>query len=361
MNGETEAADRIEGPVGVAPRILIVDDQIANVELLKRILARAGYEDVEGITDPRDFASTVDAITPDLILLDLHMPEVDGFAILETVSAFLHRDTYLPVLVITADATPETKRKALQLGAKDFLTKPLDVEEVVLRVRNLLETRLLHLELRAQNQSLEHRVLERTRDLEEAYIETFERLALAAEYRDDATGQHIIRVGRTAAAIAESLGLDEATVSLIELSAGLHDVGKIGVPDTILMKPARLTPEEFAIVKTHTTIGANILAGSRSPLLQMAELIARYHHERWDGAGYARVEGAEIPLVARITSVADTFDALIHERPYKPAWPLERALEEIRSERGFQFDPEPVDAFLELHARSTESDVRSAS
>ena len=154
-----------------------------------------------------------------------------------------------------------------------------------------------------------------------------------------------------AAAIAAELGLDEDTVVMIELAAGLHDIGKIGVPDAILLKPARLTVEEFAVVKTHTAIGSKILSGSRSPMLQMAESIACFHHERWDGNGYAGTAGSDIPLVARITSVAVTFDAMTNERPYKEAWPPDRALEEISSQRELQFDPDPVDAFLRVHER----------
>jgi putative two-component system response regulator len=329
-------------------RILVVDDQEANVRLLKKTLARAGYQDVDGITDPADIPDRMTTFPPDLILLDLHMPRVDGFAVLEALRRHVRPGVYLPVLVLTADVSPDAKRRALSLGAKDFLTKPFDVEEVVLRVGNMLETRRLHKQLRSENRNLEARVRERTHDLEDAYVETFERLALAAEYRDDQTGLHIKRVGRTAAAIGAELGLDEDTVAMIELAAGLHDIGKIGVPDAILLKPARLTVEEFAVVKTHTTIGSKILSGSRSPLLRMAEVIASFHHERWDGNGYAGVVGSDIPLVARITSVADTFDAMTNDRPYKEAWPTDRALEEISSQRELQFDPDPVDAFLRV-------------
>jgi putative two-component system response regulator len=336
-----------EGREDFAPRILVVDDHIDNIVLLQKILARAGYDRVEGITDPRELPARM---TPDLILLDLHMPTLDGFAILESLARHTRPGTYLPILVITADVTPEAKRKALALGAKDFLTKPFDAPEVVLRVRNMLETRRLHLDLRAQNRTLEVRVRDRTQELEDAYVDTFKRLALAAEYRDDATGQHILRVGRMAASIAAELGLDDGSIAMIELAAGLHDIGKIGVPDAILLKPAGLTHDEFAVVKTHTAIGSKILADSHSPLLQMAEVIAAYHHERWDGNGYGGLDGPDIPLVARITAVADTFDAMTHERPYKDAWPVDRAVEEIVAQRSTQFDPDPVDAFVNVQA-----------
>lgn len=339
----------------VHSRILVVDDEEANVRLLEKILARAGYDQVHGITDPVEIPDLIHVFPPDLILLDLHMPRVDGFAVLDALRRHVSSDAYLPVLVLTADVSPDAKRRALSLGAKDFLTKPFDVEEVVLRVGNMLETRRLHKQLRSENHNLEERVRERTHDLEDAYVETFERLALAAEYRDDQTGLHIKRVGRTAALIGAELGLDDDTVAMIELAAGLHDIGKIGVPDAILLKPARLTVEEFAVVKTHTAIGSRILSGSRSPLLQMAEVIASFHHERWDGNGYAGVAGSDIPLVARITSVADTFDALTNDRPYQEAVSLDRALEEISSQRELQFDPDPVDAFLRVYQMNTVS------
>jgi cyclic di-GMP phosphodiesterase len=345
-------SDERAGSDDFVPRILVVDDHIDNIVLLQKILARAGYDRVEGITDPRELP---ERMTPDLILLDLHMPTLDGFAILESLARHTRPGTYLPILVITADVTPEAKRRALALGAKDFLTKPFDAQEVVLRVGNMLETRRLHLDLREQNRTLEVRVRERTHELEDAYVDTFKRLALAAEYRDDATGQHILRVGRMAASIAAELGLDDGSVALLELAAGLHDIGKIGVPDAILLKPASLSRDEFAVVKTHTSIGAKILADSHSPLLQMAESIAAFHHERWDGGGYAGLHGPDIPLVARITAVADTFDAMTHERPYKDAWPVERAIEEIVTQRSAQFDPDPVDAFVNVQARDGSS------
>jgi putative two-component system response regulator len=219
---------------------------------------------------------------------------------------------------------------------------------VLLRVRNMLETRGLHQELSAYNQELEDRVRSRTQELEEARNETLERLAVAAEYRDDETGQHTRRVGEGARLIAWQLGLGDADSDLIGRAARLHDIGKIAVPDEILLKPAKLTTVEFEVVKTHTTIGAKILSGSGSALLQTAEEIAWAHHERWDGNGYAGVTGPEIPLVGRITTVADVFDALTHARPYKEAWPIDQAVEEMTSQREKMFDPEAVDAFMQV-------------
>jgi putative two-component system response regulator len=329
-------------------RVLVVDDEPPNVFLLERILAKAGYTEVVSTTDPRNVQELVLGFGPDVVLLDLHMPHLDGFAVMEALGASSDPGVRTPILVLTADATTEVKHRALAAGARDFLTKPLDMEEVLLRIGNILEIRFLERELRGERDSLERRVVERTRDLEDAQTETFERLALAAEFRDDDTGNHTRRVGSMAALIAETVGLPEGDVELLRRAAALHDVGKIGVPDSILLAPRKLTEEEFAVVKTHTEIGARLLSGSRSPTLRMAERVAWSHHERWDGGGYAGIAGEDIPVVGRITTVADVFDALTHERPYKEAWPVDRAVEEVERQRARQFDPDAVDAFLEI-------------
>jgi len=332
----------------VDARILVIDDEQANVRLLERILEGAGYARVRSTTDPEAVLGLVETFRPDLLLLDLKMPRMDGFEILGLLPSVVPSLPDLPVLVLTADAGQEVKRRALAGGARDFLTKPFDVDEVLLRIANMLDIRFLTLSLQIENTTLEERVRDRTRELEESHIETFERLALAAEYRDDDTGQHTRRVGRMAALLAQELGLGDEDVRLLEPAAGLHDVGKIGIPDSILLAPRKLTVEEFDVVKTHTTIGAKIMSGSRSPLMMMAEEIAWSHHERWDGNGYVGAVGVEIPLMGRITTVADVFDALTHERPYKEAWPLGEAIAEIQAQRGRQFDPHVVDAFLTI-------------
>jgi putative nucleotidyltransferase with HDIG domain len=198
---------------------------------------------------------------------------------------------------------------------------------------------------------LEAKVAERTRELEAARAETLQRLALAAEYRDDDTSQHTERVGATAAQIASELGLDSEQVELVREAAPLHDVGKLAIPDTILLKPGRLTQAEYEVMKTHAMLGARLLSGSSSPVLQMGAVIAASHHERWDGAGYpAGLAGEAIPLVGRIVAVADVFDALTHDRPYKSLWPVEQAIAELRRGAGSQFDPRVVDAFLTIQA-----------
>jgi putative two-component system response regulator len=332
-------------------QILLVDDHEANVRLLERILQQAGYTNLRRTTDPRQVLSLFAEVQPDLVVLDLHMPHLDGFAVLDQLRPLIPAGTYLPILVLSADITRDAKQRALQMGAKDFLTKPLDQVEVLLRIKNLLETRFLHRALRAQNQQLEQRVRERTRSLEGAQLEILERLARAAEYRDDDTGEHTERVGRIAALLARAMGLREAEVELVRRAAPLHDVGKIGIPDEILLKPGKLTASEFAEMQTHTTIGVKILSGSHFPILQLAAEVALTHHERWDGSGYPHGLAREaIPLPGRIVAVVDVFDALTHERPYKAAWPVGAAVAELRRQRGRQFDPTVVTAFLTLQA-----------
>jgi putative two-component system response regulator len=312
-------------------------------------LETQGYGEITSLTDPRLAEGLFEEVEPDLVLLDLHMPHIGGLELLRRFSVKVPPGEYLPILVLTADGAQEAKQDCLAGGAMDFLTKPFDAQEVLLRIRNLLETRFLHMEIKRYNKGLEMQVRTRTWELEQARNEVIERLAVAAEYRDDATGRHIHRVGEMAAELASALSLPEDDVELIARTAPLHDVGKIGVPDQILLKPGRLTPEEFELVKVHTTIGAQILSGEQVPLLRMAERIALTHHERWDGTGYPRgLAGDSIPQEGRIVAVVDVFDALTHERPYKRAWPFEEAVAEIARQRARQFDPEVVDAFLSV-------------
>ncbi|HET7618178.1 MAG TPA: HD domain-containing phosphohydrolase [Vicinamibacterales bacterium] len=338
-------------------RILIVDDERPNVEVLRRILQRAGFTHVESTTDSREAASLYERHRPDLILLDLHMPHLDGLAVMSELTA-IAQGTYLPILILSGDVTPEARRQALSRGAKDFVNKPFHQEDILLRMRTLLETRLLYVQIQQENHTLEAKVRERTRALEEAQMEIVERLAMAAEFRDDNTGQHTQRVGQMSALLARQLGLPDVQVSLIRRAAPLHDVGKIGIPDAILMKLGKLTPDEFEIVKTHTTIGARLLSGGRFPLMRLAEEIAFSHHERWDGEGYAHIRGADIPLAGRIVAVADVFDALTQQRPYKAAWPIDEAVAEIERQRGRMFDAAVADAFLRVVERRPGDQLR---
>ncbi|MGH7650909.1 MAG: HD domain-containing phosphohydrolase [Gemmatimonadaceae bacterium] len=325
---------------GHPARILIVDDQEQNIRLLARILERAGYDHIASTTNPEDVPTIQAQFKPDLVLLDLHMRGKDGFEVLSELLAPERGGQDLAVIMLTADHGTETKRRALALGAKDFVGKPFDSAEVLLRIRNLLETKFLHQTLKSQNSELEQRVAERTRELEQSQLEVLERLAAAVEFRDDDTGEHTKRVGTVSAMLAEAIGLPPATVHLIGRGAPLHDIGKVGIPDNILLKAGPLTGEEFEIMKAHTVIGARMLSNGRSELVRMSQRIALSHHEWWDGSGYPhRTSGQRIPLEARIVAVADFLDALTHDRPYRLAWTIEETLAEIKRGSGSHFDP----------------------
>jgi putative two-component system response regulator len=342
-----DQSDRLEDVSQAA--ILIIDDDEWILRLLRTVLERAGYSRVQVTSDPTAVGEMVADVRPDLVLLDLHMPGVDGFELLELIGRLAGNGAKVPVLMLTADDCDQTKRRALAVGARDFLTKPFDQAELLLRVRNLLEVQHDQARLSEHNLALELEVAKRTSELELAQLEVLDRLALAAEFRDDATQQHARRIGHSCGLIARSIGLDDNDVVQIQRAAQLHDIGKIGIPDAILLKPGRLTAAEFAQVKQHTIIGAQILSGSHGPLLRLAEDIALTHHERWDGCGYPRrLEKTQIPLHGRIVAIADAFDALAHERPYKQAWPLPEALGQIADGSGREFDPALVNAFSRL-------------
>jgi putative two-component system response regulator len=330
-------------------RILAVDDEDLNLVVLRRTLERAGYKRVITVQDPSRVPNLFLELKPDLVVLDLHMPGMDGFELMGRLAPIAGGRSGVPFLVLTGDVTEEVRRRALEAGARDFLTKPFSPTELVLRVRNLLEVQELHRQLREHNTSLEQEVDERTSQLEQARLEILGRLALAAEYRDDATQEHAWRIGRTSGVLADAIGLNDGDRELIGRAALLHDIGKIGIPDAILLKPDRLTEPELVVMHTHTTIGAEILSGSTSSVLSLAERIALSHHEHWDGQGYPNGRGGEeIPLASRIVAIADVFDALTHQRPYKHAWRVDQAVEEVVAQRARQFDPHLVDAFATL-------------
>ncbi|RYX83890.1 response regulator [bacterium] len=350
-------------PVMHKARLLLVDDEPSNIMLLEDMLMEADRGEIRSCTNPFEVLSLYREFKPDLILLDLMMPGLDGLGVMKQLKEEGGGRIQVPVLVLTADISPQAKRQALLAGAKDFLNKPFDMIELFLRIDNLLENRFLYLDLQLQNEKLEEHVQERTQELEQAkcriaqyareleqtHVEMLERLARAGEFRDDDTGQHTYRVGRTTGLLAEAIGLPCVQVRCIEQAARLHDVGKIGISDNILLKPGRLTPDEFNIIKTHTTIGAALFEDGHSDLVQTAHRIALSHHERWDGNGYPqKLKGEEIPLEARLLSVADVFDALTHDRPYKTAWTIEDALAEIKKQSGSQFDPQVVELFEQL-------------
>jgi len=329
-------------------RILVIDDQELNVEVLTRILDRAGFTNFRSLTDPEQFMRAFEDYSPDLVLLDLHMPGRDGFEILGEIAPQLS-DSFLPVLILTGDASPESKKRALSLGAKDFIAKPFDSGEVVLRIHNLLETRSLYLSLQKHNTQLEARVRDRTRELEQSQGEVLERLAGAAEFRDGETSRHTERVGEISGRIARALGFGSDYADMIRFAARLHDIGKIGIPDSILLKPHKLTPDEFAVMASHTVIGARILSGGSSDVVMLAERIALSHHERWDGTGYPHgLKGDAIPIEARIVAAADVLDALSHPRSYRPEWPRASVLGLIQRSAGSHFDPAVVKALFSV-------------
>ena len=326
-------------------RILLVDDEEASLVLVRGILERAGYHDVITCDQPHRAVEFYLQERPDLVVLDQHMPQRDGLQVLGDLRPLLP-DAF-PILMVTGDMRPELRDAALAGGAKDFLNKPVNPSETRLRIRNLLESRHYQLELQNQNGRLEEAVRQRTQELEHSQLEMLVRLARAAEYRDDDTGEHTWRVAQTSGAIARRMGLPSTRVEMIMRAARLHDVGKITVPDHVLLKPSGLTDEEFEVIRGHAKAGAELLSGSRSPTIRMAESIALTHHERWDGTGYPQgLAGDRIPLESRIVAVADTFDAITHDRVHRSAMSMPEAVEEIVASSGRQLDPDAVKAFL---------------
>lgn len=327
--------------------ILVVDDQPANVKLLQKSLELDGYRDIDVTTRPAEGLEMFRSRRHDLVLLDLNMPEIDGFQVMETMRVIIDKeDDFLPVIVLTAQTDRESRLRALETGARDYLTKPFDRTELGTRIRNMLEVRLMHNQIRDQNKMLEQRVRERTQEIEETRLEIITRLGRAAEYRDNETGLHIIRMSKISALLAREAGLDEIECRLILNASPMHDVGKIGIPDGVLLKPGKLESDEWEIMKTHAEIGAEILSGNNSDLLQMARVIAQTHHEKWDGSGYpGGLAGEDIPLEGRIVALADVFDALTSERPYKKAWPVQDAIDFINEQAGKHFDPMLVEKF----------------
>ncbi len=327
--------------------IMVVDDQPAILALLQTRLGQEGYE-VRPFPEAQLALAGAINRRPDLILLDVSMPQMSGFDLCDRFQS-TPALAQIPVIFLTASDRIEDKVLAFRSGAADYITKPFQFDEVKSRVKTHLEVHRLRLVQQQHSDHLEELVRSRTHDLEESRIEVLHRLAIAAEYRDNDTGRHTQRVGRISGLLARALGVSGADTELIRLTAPLHDVGKIGIPDQILLAGRALTTEEFNNMKTHVLIGATILSGSTSALLQMAERIALYHHERWDGAGYcAGLKGDEIPLPARIVSVVDMFDALTHRRPYKEAWPIDHAIAEIERLSGSKFDPTVVNSFCAL-------------
>lgn len=328
-------------------KILIIDDNPSNVLLLEKMLKIFGFINVKSSTDSRVALDLYNSYKPDLILLDLKMPYLDGFEILEKLNEIKEND-YLPVIIISAQDDKENRLKALKLGAKDFIGKPFDNAEIMMRIKNMLEIRLLQKQVNDNNKKLENRVVHRTRQLEGLQVELIERLLKAAEFRDNDTGNHVSRIGAYAFELGKLVGLSNEFCDMLMYASMMHDIGKIGIPDSILLKTDKLDKEEWETMKTHTEKGAQIMTGSSYEVIQLAEEIALYHHERWDGTGYPKgLKGEEIPVAGRITAICDVFDALLSDRPYKKAWPLEGVIEEIRKGKGSHFDPYLAQVFLD--------------
>jgi len=334
--------------------ILVVDDNEANVALLEAILMSSGFTRVMSTTDPRKVLPLNAEHDFDLILLDIRMPHMDGIQVLEA----LHpngRCDYVPVIVLTAQTDRETRLRALTAGAQDFITKPFDSTEVVRRVENVMTASLLLKNRARQAEILEEAVRERTHQLEESRLLIIRSLGRAGEFRDNETGRHIMRMSRACKLVALAAGMGEEWSRMLLDASPMHDVGKIGIPDSILLKPGRLTPEEMTIMRRHAEFGASIIPECATPLLTMARTVAITHHEKWDGTGYPRgLKGEEIPVEGRITALCDVFDALTSARPYKKAWPVAEAVAFIKENAGSHFDPKLVEAFLTVLAEIVE-------
>lgn len=328
-------------------RILIVDDEPVNLKLLDKMLSAQGYGNLVLIQDPREVMDVYMQQCTDLILLDINMPYLDGFGVLEQLKS-LDDPLLPPVVVLTAQHGQDFLLRALNAGARDFITKPFDRNELLARVRNMLDAQLAHRLVYDQKDMLDEMVQVRTDELRRTRLQVVQRLGRAAEYRDNETGNHILRMSHISALLAKSIGWSKADCELMLHASPMHDIGKIGIPDHILLKPGKFEPEEWEIMKTHAIIGANILEGDDSDLMRCAGEIALTHHEKWDGSGYPYgLSGEAIPLSGRIAALADVFDALTSERSYKKAWTVEAAIELIKENCGTHFDPELVVVFLE--------------
>lgn len=335
-------------------RLLIVAADEAIVAELRGILEPVGYVNVHASGEPSQVVAVYDRVQPDLVVL--HVGEAGGFEALEQLDRRIPQDDYVPVLALAPGADSAVRLRSLAKGAKDFIATPIEATEVLTRVGNLLENRFLQLQVlgdgaRRIDYLVDDVARARTRSLENIQVELLERFAKTAEYRDFPEAGHRERVAQVAKMLAADIGFPADRAELIGRASLLHDVGKIGVPESIWQKPARLTPEEFEQVKSHTKVGAEILSQGRSPLLWLAEEIAHTHHEHWDGNGYLGLEGEAIPVAGRIVSLADAYDALTNDRPYRRARPEKEAVGEITRESGHHFDPKVVDAFL--HVRET--------
>lgn len=320
--------------------ILIVDDVTENIDILRSILSDK-YEISAAKNGEQTLKLIKQGILPDLILLDVMLPDFDGYSICELLKrSFTTRN--IPIIFVTAKENELDEKKGFEVGAVDYITKPIRPSVVLARVKT-------HLSLSNQKQHLEDLVKERTLELDDTRLKIIRKLGKAAEFKDNETGLHVIRMSKYAQLIGQSLGLSKNETELILHVVPMHDIGKIGIPDKILLKPGQLDTNEWEIMKTHTQIGANILEDETTEILREARDCALSHHEKWDGSGYPRgLKGKEIPLFGRIAAISDVFDALTSKRPYKEAWTIEKTINYMRSQRGIHFQPKAFDAFIKV-------------
>lgn len=337
------------------PRILICDDEMHITKLMETILVPQGYE-VCKAHDGREALEKAESCQPDLILMDIMMPILDGFEVTKAVKENPATQT-IPIVVVSAAADKQRRLKALELGADDFLSKPVDTVELKARVKSLLKVKAYNDHMRRDKLELEMEVARRTDQLKMAFdkirlasLEVIFRLSRAAEFRDRGTGDHIKRMSHYAAALARKLGHNQEVVEAILYASPMHDIGKIGIPDSILLKPGKHDPDEWRAMREHTRIGSKIVEGSDYGFIKLAGIIALTHHEHWDGGGYPiGLRGSQIPAVGRITAIADVFDAMTTSRPYRlNPIPVDEAFDYIRSAAGSHFDPEMAGAFLSI-------------
>jgi putative two-component system response regulator len=327
-------------------RVLIVDDSTTNLLIFTKVAQSIGCTTV-AFSDPLAALEAFPASEADLAIIDYHMPSLNGLELIKQIRAF-PACADVPLVMVTANSESSVRYAALDAGATDFLKRPIDPVEVKSRLRNLLKLRSAQNALRDRAAWLATEVAKATQSLADREQEIIFRLARAAEFRDSDTGAHLVRMAAYCRLIGEGLGSDAEECRILQLAAPMHDVGKIAVPDSILLKPGKLSPDERRVMEQHTLQGETILADSQCDLIRVAAVLAGSHHECWDGTGYPRgLKGDTIPLVGRIAAVADVFDALTTERPYKQAWSPEAARDYIRERAGSQFDPACVAAFLD--------------
>jgi len=320
--------------------ILVVDDTPENIDILNNILSK-DYKVRVAINGEKALAIAKSDTQPDLIMLDIMMPGMSGYQVCEQLKSD-YSTRHIPVIFVTAKGEVDDETHGFELGAVDYITKPVSPPIVQSRVKTQLA-------LYDQNRDLADQVRQRTKELDDTRLEIIRRLGLAAEFKDNETGMHVIRMSYYSRLIGAAIGMDTEACEILLNAAPMHDLGKIGIPDRILLKPGKLDAEEWKIMMKHAEYGSRIIGEQDSELLQMASTIAITHHEKWNGTGYPNgIKGTDIPLVGRICAITDVFDALTTERPYKKAWSVEKTIELIKEEKGEHFDPDLVDAFLDV-------------